>query len=296
MKWTSRSSVRAPWVQLADDGQTIKQARIALGAVAPTPQLAAEASQWLAGKPATEDIFARAGEIARNVAAPITDMRGTAEYRMHLIGVLVKRTLLKATRARRPIALILPGTSYTSSFRLLKPMSKKLHITTTVNGEPAEFLCEPRQSLLEVLRDTLRLTGTKEGCNNGNCGACTVLMNGLPVNSCVVLAAEAEGAKIETVESLAQHGHLHPLQQCFLEGAALQCGICTPGFLVAAKSAPRQKPQPQRTRDSLPTSRQPVPLHRLRQNRPGSASGSKGIGGDSLDIIKVCAYVLCRGK
>ena len=115
-------------------------------------------------------------------------------------------------------------------------MPKKLHVTATINGESAEFLCEPRQSLLEVLRDNLRLTGAKEGCNNGNCGACTVLMDGLPVNSCIVLGAEADGAKIETVECLAQQGHLHPLQQCFLEGAALQCGVCTPGFLVAAKA------------------------------------------------------------
>jgi aerobic carbon-monoxide dehydrogenase small subunit len=123
-------------------------------------------------------------------------------------------------------------------------VSRKLHVTTTVNGESAEFLCEPRQSLLEVLRDTLRLTGAKEGCNNGNCGACTVIMNGLPVNSCIVLAAEADGAAIETVESMASDGHLHPLQQCFLEGAALQCGVCTPGFLVAAKALLDKNPNP----------------------------------------------------
>ena len=115
-------------------------------------------------------------------------------------------------------------------------MAKKHHVTATVNGEAVEFLCEPRQSLLEVLRDTVRLTGAKEGCNNGNCGACTVLINGLPVNSCIVLAVEVEGQSIETVESLAKDGRLHPLQQCFLEGAALQCGVCTPGFLVAAKA------------------------------------------------------------
>jgi carbon-monoxide dehydrogenase small subunit len=121
---------------------------------------------------------------------------------------------------------------------------KKLHITATINGQPTEFLCEPRQSLLEALRDTLRLTGAKEGCNNGNCGACTVIMNGVPVNSCVVLAAEVEGANIETIEGLAEHGHLHPLQQCFLEGAALQCGICTPGFLMAAKALLDKKPKP----------------------------------------------------
>ena len=115
-------------------------------------------------------------------------------------------------------------------------MAKKTHVSTTVNGEPAQFLCEPRESLLEVLRDTLKLTGSKEGCNNGNCGACTVMLSGVPVNSCLVLGVEAEGASIETVEGMACEGHLHPLQQCFLEGAALQCGICTPGFLVAAKA------------------------------------------------------------
>src|SRR3954471_20456499 len=123
-------------------------------------------------------------------------------------------------------------------------MAKKAHVTTTVNRETVELLCEPRQSLLEVLRDNLRLTGAKEGCNNGNCGACTVLMNGLPVNSCIVLGVEAEGATIETVENLAQQGHLHPLQQCFLEGAALQCGVCTPGFLVAAKALLDKNPNP----------------------------------------------------
>ena len=115
-------------------------------------------------------------------------------------------------------------------------VSKKVHVTTTVNHEQVEFLCEPRQSLLEVLRDNLRLTGAKEGCNNGNCGACTVSLNGVPINSCLVLAVETEGATVETVEGLADHGHLHPIQKCFLEGAALQCGVCTPGFLLAAKA------------------------------------------------------------
>lgn len=123
-------------------------------------------------------------------------------------------------------------------------MGKRIHVTTTINGESVDFLCEARQSLLEVLRDELRLTGTKEGCNNGNCGACTVLLNGLPVDSCLVLAVEAEGATIQTVEGIACGGELHPLQQCFLEGAALQCGICTPGFLVAAKALLEKNPNP----------------------------------------------------
>ncbi len=98
--------------------------------------------------------------------------------------------------------------------------------------------------MLEVLRDTLRLTGAKEGCNNGNCGACTVILDGVPVNSCLVLAVEAEGATVETVEGLAEHCLLHPIQKCFLEGAALQCGVCTPGFLVAAKALLDHNPDP----------------------------------------------------
>ncbi len=123
-------------------------------------------------------------------------------------------------------------------------MGRKLHVSATINGEDSEFLCEARQSLLEVLRTSLSLTGAKEGCNNGNCGACTVLMNGVPVDSCLVLAVETEGAEIETVESIAKEGHLHPLQECFLEGAALQCGICTPGFLVSAKALLDDNPDP----------------------------------------------------
>ncbi len=115
-------------------------------------------------------------------------------------------------------------------------MPGKIQVNTTINGEQIEFLCEPRQSLLEVLRDELNLIGSKEGCNNGNCGACNVIMNGLLVNSCLVLGPEAEGALIETIEGVMGPAGLHPLQQAFLENAALQCGICTPGFIVAAKA------------------------------------------------------------
>ena len=121
---------------------------------------------------------------------------------------------------------------------------KKHHITATINGELVEFLCEARQSLLEVLRDVLHLTGSKEGCNNGNCGACTVILNGVPVDSCLVLGVEVEGAEIETIEGVAQQSYLHPIQQCFLENAALQCGICTPGFIVAAKALLDRNPRP----------------------------------------------------
>jgi len=123
-------------------------------------------------------------------------------------------------------------------------MSKKTHVQTTINGDPTQFLCEPRQSLLEVLRDVVGLTGTKEGCNDGNCGACTVNLDGRIVCSCLVLGVEANGAEVTTVEGIADGQELHPLQQCFLEGAALQCGICTPGFLVAAKALLDKNPNP----------------------------------------------------
>jgi aerobic carbon-monoxide dehydrogenase small subunit len=121
---------------------------------------------------------------------------------------------------------------------------RKTHVATTINGEPTEFLCEARQSLLEVLRDTLAMTGSKEGCNNGNCGACTVLLDGQPVDSCLVLAVEVEGAQITTIEGLARDSHLHPIQQCFLEDAALQCGVCTPGFIMSTKALLDRNPNP----------------------------------------------------
>jgi carbon-monoxide dehydrogenase small subunit len=120
----------------------------------------------------------------------------------------------------------------------------KLHIETTVNGEAAEFLCEPHESLLGALRDRLGLTGTKEGCATGDCGACSVLLDGRLVASCLVLAPEAAGRRITTIEGVATNGTLHPLQQKFLEHAALQCGICTPGFIVAAKALLDANPNP----------------------------------------------------
>ena len=115
-------------------------------------------------------------------------------------------------------------------------MGTKQLVSTTINGEPRQLLCEARQSLLEVLRDEVGLTGCKEGCNNGNCGACSVLLDGQPVNSCLVFGLEVDGKEITTIEGIAQGGELHAVQQCFLEGAALQCGICTPGFIVTAKA------------------------------------------------------------
>ena len=123
-------------------------------------------------------------------------------------------------------------------------MASKTHVQTTINGENIDFLCEPRQSLLECLRDVVGLTGSKEGCNDGNCGACTVVFDGKIVTSCLVLGVEAEGKEIETIEGVATGSELHPVQQAFLENAALQCGICTPGFIVATKALLEKNPDP----------------------------------------------------
>jgi carbon-monoxide dehydrogenase small subunit len=120
----------------------------------------------------------------------------------------------------------------------------KIHVTTTVNGDPAEFLADPQTTLLDALRDELGLTGSKEGCGSGDCGACSVIVDGRLVCSCLVLAAEAEGRRIETIEGMAHGSELHPLQQKFLEHAALQCGFCTPGLLVAAKALLDANPDP----------------------------------------------------
>jgi aerobic carbon-monoxide dehydrogenase small subunit len=123
-------------------------------------------------------------------------------------------------------------------------MISKISVSATINGQPAQFLCEPQQSLLEVLRDVLGLKGSKEGCNDGNCGACSVLLNGRLVNSCLVLAAEVEGQQVLTIEGVADWRGLHPIQQAFLDSGALQCGYCFPGVVMASKALLDREPHP----------------------------------------------------
>jgi carbon-monoxide dehydrogenase small subunit len=123
----------------------------------------------------------------------------------------------------------------------------RTHVSAVINGEPTDFLCEPQQTLLDVLRDELNLTGSKEGCGSGDCGACSVILDGRLVCSCLMLGVEAEGHTIETIEGLATGSTLHPVQQKFLEHAALQCGFCTPGLLVATKALLDRNPNPTET-------------------------------------------------
>lgn len=123
----------------------------------------------------------------------------------------------------------------------------KAHVMTTVNGDPVEFLCDTEQTLLDVLRDELHMTGSKEGCASGDCGACSVIVDGRLVCGCLMLGVEAQSSTIETIEGMASGDRLHPLQAKFLEHAALQCGVCTPGFLIAAKSLLNRNPDPTET-------------------------------------------------
>ena len=126
-------------------------------------------------------------------------------------------------------------------------MARKVHVTTTVNGDEYEYLADPGQTLVDVLRNELELTGTKEGCSTGDCGACSVIVDGELVCSCLVLAAETDGKSVETIEGMANGDELHPLQRNFLELNGLQCGICTPGFLIAAKALLEKNPEPTET-------------------------------------------------
>ncbi|MBS3651047.1 (2Fe-2S)-binding protein [Pseudaminobacter sp. 19-2017] len=124
---------------------------------------------------------------------------------------------------------------------------KSIHVAATINGDPAEFVCEPQETLLDVLRNRLGLTGVKEGCGTGDCGACSVTVNGRLVCSCLVLGGEVQGAEIGTIEGMADADRLHPLQQSFIDNAALQCGVCTPGILVAAEALLKKNPDPTET-------------------------------------------------
>ena len=159
----------------------------------------------------------------------------------------------------------------------MKRSVRKIPTTLRVNGDEYQVLVKPWQTLLEVLRDELILTGTKEGCSNGNCGACTVILDGSAIDSCLAFAAEADGHDILTIEGLAQGRVLHPLQQAFIDHGGLQCGFCTPGgggFLMSAKAPPGQASQPHGGRGAHGGRRQPVPLHRVRQDYQGHNIGS----------------------
>ncbi|HMK07783.1 MAG TPA: 2Fe-2S iron-sulfur cluster-binding protein, partial [Anaerolineales bacterium] len=230
------SVVNAAVVVELRDGR-VTRAAIALGSVAPTVIRATQAEATLTGRPLTAEQADRAGEVAAQEARPIDDLRGSADFRRQMVRACVTRALRSLADDRQHEGLpqqpvMLWGTG------LVAPAGGFAHdrqrpIETTINGRPYRFEHGQGLTLLRLLRDEGRLTGTKEGCAEGECGACTVFLDGAAVMACMVPAPRAHGAEVVTVEGLARAGRLHPVQQAFLDEGAVQCGYCTPGFLMA---------------------------------------------------------------
>jgi xanthine dehydrogenase iron-sulfur cluster and FAD-binding subunit A len=239
-----------------DDGQ-VSRAVITLGAVAPTIVRAALAEEYLLGQTLTPETIEHAARLAQEAARPIGDVRGSAAYRLELVRVAVLRGLQKlaAGEERRdfpdnPVLLRkevrrMPSKLSKSNWSA-EPQAEQLPIQTRINGKPYTFLNAHQKTLLNLLREDAGLMGTKEGCAEGECGACTVLLDGMAVMSCLVPAPRAHEAEIVTVEGLAKDGQLHPVQQAFIDEGAVQCGYCTPGFLMSAAALLDENSHPDR--------------------------------------------------
>jgi carbon-monoxide dehydrogenase medium subunit len=239
-------------VVLTFDGDQVSDARITEGSVAPTIIHAQAAEEFLVGKTLTEATILEAAVLAEEAATPIDDVRGSARYRHTMINVLARRALTslrdgqeRADFPAAPIMLWGPGEA-----RVTQPLVQGFRhdrgtaIETVINGKPMAIKGGTHKTLLRLLREDAQLTGTKEGCAEGECGACTVFLDGTAVMSCMVAAPRAHQATIATVEGLAHDGHLHPIQQGFIEKGAVQCGYCTPGFLMAGAKLLEERAHP----------------------------------------------------
>jgi carbon-monoxide dehydrogenase medium subunit len=233
------------------DGTRVRSASITLGAVAPTIIHAPEVETYLKDKQLTDDVIRQAGELAMAASRPITDIRGSADYRSEMCRVITCRGLA-AIRDRKervgfpndPVLLangtVRDGVQHVAAQHPAEP------IETTINGKAYTFTSGHDKTLLRLLREEGALTGTKEGCAEGECGACTVFLDGQAVMSCLVPAPRAHHAQIVTVEGLADGEQLHPVQEAFIEDGAVQCGYCTPGFLMSAAKLLEERPHPSR--------------------------------------------------
>jgi xanthine dehydrogenase iron-sulfur cluster and FAD-binding subunit A len=247
-------------LQVTGSQLQVEEARMALGSVAPTIIRCPEAEAFLAGQALSEEVIGRAAEMTATAARPIDDVRGSANYRREMVRVLTRRALhtLRDGRERdgwpaRPVLLWGKRAKEIrdSRFEIRNSFTFQAEqddqpIVTTINGQRHAVHGATDKTLLRMLREDLGLTGTKEGCAEGECGACTVLLDGIAVMSCLVPAPRAHGAEIVTVEGLARDGQLHPIQQGFIEAGAVQCGYCTPGFLMSGASLLDEFPSPDR--------------------------------------------------
>lgn len=238
-------------VGFADDGVTVSSARIAIGSVASRVLVVKEAADALIGQTLSATSIANAADAVVAASTPLDDVRATAEYRHSTIGIMVERTLASlaaGTQADRwphsVPCLRTPSAPAQPSGSLLGLMDHTTSVTATVNGATRSAANAVGSTLLDWLRDELQLTGTKEGCAEGECGACTVMMDGVAVMACLVPAARADNANITTVEGLAADEALHPIQSAFVEKGAVQCGFCIPGFLVAGAALIQETPSP----------------------------------------------------
>ncbi len=224
-------------IVLTMDGETIRDPIITLGAVAPTIIHAKAAEEFLEGKKLNDTVVDKAGELTNQAANPISDIRGSADYRTYLVKVMAKRALenfrdgiSKKDTPENPVLLM--GSGVHAVIPKEPWNGKEIH--TWINGKEYNFTTGLNKTLLDLIREEAGLTGTKEGCGEGECGACTVYLDGRAVMSCLVPAPRAHGSEIVTIEGLKDGEVLHPLQEAFIEYGAIQCGYCTPGFLMSA--------------------------------------------------------------
>jgi xanthine dehydrogenase iron-sulfur cluster and FAD-binding subunit A len=248
----SRMSVAAV-LQVGGDDR-VAQARIVPGAVFPIWKRVPEAEQMLVGEKPSAKLFAAAGQKVSEEMIKATGRRWSTEYKEPVIAVLVRRALEQCGKVGRAVSSAPGQRTAIRAVEASAPTDSALGtacpttlVSTTINGHPKNLRLPAHHTLLEVLRDDLGLTGTKCGCEIGECGACTVLLDGEPVNSCLVLAPQIDGREVLTVEGLGQNGKLHPLQESFLDHDAVHCGFCTPGMLLSAKALLDWNPRPTET-------------------------------------------------
>ncbi len=238
-------------VVLDFEGEIVKSAAITLGAVAPTIIHAFEAENYLSGKKLTGDTIIVAADLAMNSARPISDIRSSASYRRLMVKVITRRCLESIAKREERSSFPEAPVLLWGKDRLKKDTLKskfqhdgQVPIKTTINGKKYVIKTGQHKTLLRFLREDIGLTGTKEGCAEGECGACTVFLDGKAVMSCMVPAPRAHLAEIVTIEGLADGDQLHPVQQAFVEKGAVQCGYCTPGFIMSAAKLLEEKPEP----------------------------------------------------